>query len=201
MNKQTEDTDYLKFPVYFKTKGEDLIIREKVKYIYEWIQKSNNEEDSFNSFISLFIAFNMFYNLYALSKNPRIKLEGGDMTRALDSIKLLNKESFFDSNRSTISDFSKECEGFKVEVKLEGKSAKEDVSQKLSELVSKKDRETATKLSLDILYKTRCNLIHGEKQVNRSQENLLKSATVLLKAFLLEMLDSFNKELVKGSYM
>lgn len=38
---------------------------ELLKKIEEWQRKANDEADPFNNYISVFIAYNIFYNLYA----------------------------------------------------------------------------------------------------------------------------------------
>jgi len=188
------ESEWLNFPEYFDIKV-SLAIRVKVEHICEWVKKSNEDNDPFDKFISLFIAFNMFYNLYALYKDPYTDLEHGDRDKALSTLELLDKTAFFNQHRDQLSSLGLECEKFTVEVRTNRK--KENVSMRLSELVNKNKKKDATDLALKILYSIRCNLVHGEKGRDEPQKELLETATALLKVYLVDMLSSFKKKLIK----
>jgi hypothetical protein len=168
---------------------DNMEFKDKLKRVVRWIEKSNSNDDSFDKFISLFIAFNMFYSLYALYKNPKAVLEGNDKQNALATAELLNKIDFFDRNSRIIGDFSDKCQRFIVEVS--GK----DASDQLKAQIDKEEKENVIDLSFEMLYKIRCNLVHGEKEYHLSQGDLLGASSMLLRAYLGDLLSKFEERL------
>jgi len=168
---------------------DNMEFKDKLRHVARWIEKSNSDTNSFDKFISLFIAFNMFYSLYALYKNPKAHLETGDGKKALATIELLNKIDFFDHNAETLRNFSDKCQQFIVEVN--GK----DVSDRLKAQIDKEEKQKVTYLSLQMLYKIRCNLVHGEKEYHLSQGELLGASSMLLRVYLGDLLSKFEEKL------
>jgi hypothetical protein len=66
--------------------------KELLEKIHEWQTKAGSEIDPFNKYISLFTAYNIFYNLYAKKKGTTTQnadFASGDSKRATDTISLM----------------------------------------------------------------------------------------------------------------
>lgn len=155
---------------------------ENFKWINGWISKSDGTEDKFDKFISLFIAFNIFYNLYARTKNPQANLYNNN-ENALQVADLLKINP---DNLGLIKDFYK----YVMESKftLENRK-KENLLKKLNEQLDSyekicRNEKELLKISLECLYIVRCNLLHGVKNVIKKQKILMENSTNLLKSFL-----------------
>ena len=82
-------------------------IREKelLEKVEEWQNKARCETDPFNKYISMFIAYNIFYNLYAKRKNPDADFTRGDRTRATATINLIEADQLYCLIKSDLKEY------------------------------------------------------------------------------------------------
>lgn len=66
-----------------------------LRKIQEWRTKAGKEVDPFNRYLSLFIAYNIFYNLYKKTQDPSANLFHGDSVRAVEVQSLADPDVLF----------------------------------------------------------------------------------------------------------
>lgn len=172
--------------------GKNYLVKENIERIISWIEKSNSGADGIDKYIYTFISFNMFYNYYALlSEGPKINLEINDKKKALKPIKkLLNDhQGFFKSIEGEINDFLLSCKNFEILIDKDKKDANKLMEQLKNSNNNKKKYSEINLLIFKMLYKIRCNLIHGEKENNYYQKELLGKSSVVLIKYLVKFIN------------
>jgi hypothetical protein len=176
------------FPISIRVEGREFLIHDRIRRSVGWIKKSEKSKDSFDRYISLFISFNILYNLYAKVKNPRTELIRGDYRRAQEAVKLIrDHERVFNEVLSEINPFEKVCLNLNFRITVEH----EDGVFRLQQLLDYGNSSEILRHLLKMLYVIRCNLVHGEKGVDDRQSELLRVSSALLKALLEHMLEGF----------
>ena len=176
-------------------KERDMLLRK----IEEWQTKARLESDSFNKYLSIFIAYNIFYNLYEKTRHPSADLTYGDKERAVATLSLLtNVDQLLRSIQSDLEDYLAIIPVFREEYwptkRARGKVA---ISRTLKEAVQEGDAMKAVEMLLKWLYKVRCNLVHGEKGYNdETQKRLLAKSSLLLDKVLQHLVESYRQSYV-----
>jgi len=163
--------------------------------IDEWRRKAILEEDSFNKYISIFIAYNIFYNLYEKTQNPSVDLTNGDSRRAIATLDLVDTTRLFQGLRSHIEDYVAIIPVFREEFwPKKGSRERVAISMALKSALKEENAEMTIEMLLKWLYKVRCNLIHGEKNYDdKIQEKLLAKSSLLLDVILEHMMEAYRK--------
>jgi len=165
--------------------------------IEEWEEKARNEEDSFNKYLSVFIAYNIFYNLHKKTEDPLADLTYGDRLRAIEILPLLDENGLFQSLEHEISAYIAFIPIYKNE--YWDKNDTVPINTSFEEAFQKKDKKTTIEMLLKWLYKVRCNLVHGEKNYNdKDQKKLLKMSSSLLKKVLQNAVETYRQFYVLG---
>ncbi|MFZ6770864.1 hypothetical protein ACO0LM_27735 [Undibacterium sp. Di26W] len=169
------------------------------RFCERWIVKadayrSNNLEDLFDRFFTLFVAYNRFYSaaaeLHRATIDPRqAQLLQGDRREATSVMARLIRQSRFADAMNGNSSIAVACQ---------------DISTMLQERrfflhsvrgTKEPDRARDAKLAdglrkhsllsvLECLYQIRCNIFHGEKEFAPQQAELLAPAIILLAAIV-----------------
>lgn len=75
-----------------------------LQMIEEWRAKARGENDAFNKYVSVFIAYNIFYSLYAVTRNPQTDLSSADRAKAISTLDLVtDKRQLFQRLRSDLN--------------------------------------------------------------------------------------------------
>ena len=83
-----------------------IIERDKLlRKIEEWRTKAVNEKDPFDKYLSLFVAYNIFYNLYKKTEHPDANLAHGDSSRAVETQSLADPIPLFNSLRPQLKSY------------------------------------------------------------------------------------------------
>jgi len=80
-----------------------------LRKIREWRTKAENEADPFNKYLSLFIAYNIFYNLYKKTQDPNANLFHGDSARAVEVQSLADRIILFKTLESELKGYVRFC--------------------------------------------------------------------------------------------
>jgi hypothetical protein len=159
--------------------------------IRQWISKSDTTTDAFDKYISLFIAFNMFYNLWNRVKNPEKK-----EIRENDGVKVMNVIELIEPSRFPIS---KEDIIKLTDILIEDRLVVEIYSWNNKKLVlegfaqdllcnNMQNNDKLIHYLIKTLYKIRCNLVHGEKGYEERQLRLLNQSSKILRDLLEQLL-------------
>lgn len=161
--------------------------------IEEWQKKARSEEDPFNRYVSIFTAYNIFYNLYAKTKNPNLKdLTYNNTKRAIGTLDLIRCKDMVQFLKNDIEDYLTIIPIFREE--YWGRKHKVAISKTLKEVYKEGDKEKTIEMLLKWLYKVRCNLVHGEKSYNEgSQKNLLQKSSSLLDKVLEHLMENYRQ--------
>jgi len=153
----------------------------------EWIRKGDHENYPFNGFFSYFVAYNILYNLYARIKNPSVDLTTNDKNRSVKVHELIRDPGLFiHSNDVNIRSFIYLLRKFRKE-KWTRKS-KESINDSLERSYINRNYKLVTRDVLRMLYKLRCNMFHGEKNMNApNQHELIEVSNKILKTILSEI--------------
>jgi len=176
---------------------EDELI-EKVK---EWKKKANSETDPFDRYVSIFIAYNIFYNLYEKKKINDINADFflGDSRRAIEVIELSDFARLFDELRTDLAEYLKIIPVFREEYwpreALRNGSRGSPITQTLKTVFRNEDKEKTVELLVKWLYKVRCNLVHGVKSYKDTHQiELLQGSAGLLDKILEHLLTRYNEK-------
>lgn len=167
-----------------------------VEKIEEWQEKSHQETDPFNKYLSIFIAYNIFYNLYWKTMHPRDDLSRGDSQRAIATYELVNNPNqLIQSLKPLLKDYLKAIPRFREEYWPSNYARnKEQISDLLKKAVKENDSRTAVQMILKWLYKVRCNLVHGEKNYNdQDQRELLDGSSSIMQIIVQHMMERFQE--------
>lgn len=168
-----------------------------LRKIEEWQEKVQHEMDPFNRYVSVFTAFNIFYNLYEKTKNPSANLERGDKSRAIKIIALLNEDELFQLLKNDLSEYIAFIPIYRDEYWHKGDTL--PINSALEEGFRKEDKRRTMEMLSKWLYKVRCNLVHGEKNYNDvRQRRLLEMSSSLLEKVLQHAVKSYRQFYVLG---
>lgn len=171
--------------------------------IEEWQTKARYESDPFNKYVSIFIAYNIFYNLYEKTKHPSADLTYGDNKRAIATLFLLtDADPLVHSIQSDLKDYTAIIPAFREEYWPSRRARKKvAISKTLKEAIKEGDAKKVVEMLLKWLYKVRCNLVHGEKSYNDEiQKRLLAKSSSLLDKVLQHLLESYRQLYVARAY-
>lgn len=153
--------------------------------ILRWFQKSQQEDDNvFDRFISLWIAFNAYYIGNNLKESEH---------RQLIIFKNSNKVIFSSVVKANNVEFVK----FKEYIAMKNQNAGfiQDLRHEVGDEKHKKRYQNLESLSeyLNCVYQIRCNLFHGGKDIVDAQDKeLVKLALATLSIFLKKVFEENN---------
>jgi len=169
------------------------------QFCSRWIDKaqsyqSNELEDLFDRFFTLFVAYNRFYSaaseLHRAAIDERqAKMLQGDRREATTVMARLIKQSRFSNAANENQEISTACHT--IAALLENRQFFLHSFRGTNEPDLAKDAKLADGLhrqsllaDLECLYQIRCNIFHGEKEFAPRQAQLLIPAVILLEAIL-----------------
>ncbi len=165
--------------------------------IKEWQEKSKNETDPFNKYVSIFIAYNIFYNLLEKTKNPTANLKNGDAKRAINTIQLMNDTD----NSELLKRLQPLLKAYLELIPIYSEeywSNKIPISDELKKSYHEQKSTKTIDLLLKWLYAVRCNLVHGDKNYQDSkQKKLLELSSNLLDPILHTLLNNYMKKYMR----
>lgn len=162
----------------------------------QWQEKANNQNNSFDRFISLWIAYNMVYGLYSKKECPNespMENEGGKAIRIKKLIR--DSEPLKQYLIQITPEFAEMLNIFREE---HWKKDKISLREHLLNASKKRSYEHLLDTILKLLYKIRCNLFHGQKElISESQNRLLELCSNLLEIILQESINRFRAKMEK----
>lgn len=162
--------------------------RELLEKVEEWQDKANREADPFNKYVSIFIAYNIFYNLYAKrrTRNFQADFTRGDSERAIATLSLINADQLFRLIESDFREYISIIPVFREEYwPTRNSSRRVPISEALKDSFYTRNTKKAIDMLIKWLYKVRCNLVHGEKSYHDDdQRKLLEMSSLLLDKIL-----------------
>lgn len=163
----------------------------------EWKEKARAEQDPFNKYFSLFVGYNIMYNLYAETINEESASDREDSSRAAAAIGLLDRREREELMHTHLSGMLSEylCTITRFKDEKWKKKDGNTIRTKLREAFQQKDWPITFEMLVKWLYKVRCNLFHGEKGRNdRDQELLLRESSMLLDPILGAFIESYARK-------
>jgi hypothetical protein len=184
--------------------GEQTLIHEKelLEKVEEWQNKANRETDPFDKYVSMFIAYNIFYNLYAKRRNPEADLMYNDSKNAIATISLIEVDHLYQSIESDLRLYVTIIPVFREEYwpKLDS-PRRIAIAETLKTSMNAKDTRNTIDMLVKWLYKVRCNLVHGEKSYKDDQQRiLLEASTRLLDRILRHMISRYEQIYRQNGY-
>jgi hypothetical protein len=172
------------------------IERDKLlRKIQEWRVKAGEETDPFDRYLSLFIAYNIFYNLFKKTKDPNANLAHGDSARAVETQSLAHPDALFKILEPELRRYVNLIPIYREEFWDGGVPIRGTLIEALNEKNSVKTLD----LLLKWLYKVRCNIVHGEKNYDDlMQKKVLEQSDSLLDKILAHLLESYKQKYVVG---
>ena len=165
--------------------------------IGEWQEKAQSENDPFNRYVSIFTAYNIFYNLYEKTRNPSADLTYRDKRRAIKILALLNENQLFQSLKDDLSNYIAFIPIYRDE--YWNKRDAIPINSALEQSFERGDKKRTIEMLLKWLYKVRCNLVHGEKNYNdQQQRRLLEMSSSLLEKVLQHAVEQYQALYVYG---
>lgn len=158
----------------------------------EWISKGAHENDPFNRFFSYFVTYNILYNLYARIKNPSVDLSTNDKNRSVKVHELIkDPRQFIHENDDDIHSFIRMLRKFRKE-KWTVNSA-ESINDSLERSYINRNYKLVIRDVLRMLYKLRCNMFHGEKDMNTpNQHELIETSNTILITIINEIIQQIQ---------
>jgi hypothetical protein len=155
-----------------------------IQKIREWQKKSKQEKDPFNKYISICISYNIFYNLFAKTKDPSVDLTNGDSKRAVNTIELIiDADKLFKILQPDLEKYLQIIPAYREE-----HWQKIPITKELKQAYKENNAKKTIDLLLKWLYKVRCNLVHGDKGYQDDQQKMILEKSNLLLGVLLENL-------------
>lgn len=171
-----------------KKKERDFLL-EKIE---EWQKKAQCEEDPFNRYVSTFIAYNIFYNLYKKTKDPKADLTFRDSSRAIETQFLIKEDQLFRTLKPDLKEYIKYIPIYREE--YWNRQRKVAIRAALAKAYHENNAKKVIEMLLKWLYKVRCNLVHGEKNYDdRRQQILLARSSSLLERILQHVMESYRQ--------
>jgi hypothetical protein len=171
---------------------------QKVK---EWKEKANSESDPFDKYLSMFIAYNIFYNLYERKRTNDMEIDfsDGDSRRAIDVVQLTNPTELFDEISNELGLYLKIIPVFREEYWprkiLRDGSQGLPIADSLKVAFRENAKNEVVELLFKWLYKIRCNLVHGVKSYkDTDQGKLLRMSSQLLDRILDHLLARYEEK-------
>lgn len=152
--------------------------------VRRWYNKSQEDGNIFDKFISLWIPFNAYYAANNLKASERDQLE---------QFKNSNKVLFLSVVQENTTEFVKFKEY--IEIKPQNTGFIQDLKYRVGEEGHKKRYQNLQSLCeyQSCIYQIRCNLFHGGKDVTDTQdEKLVKLAFYTLSIFLKKVFENEN---------
>lgn len=169
--------------------------KELLEKVKEWQTKAGSETDPFNKYVSLFTAYNIFYNLYAKKKGTtqNVDFASGDSKRATDTISVIDVDRLFLLIESDLKEYLSIIPVFREEY-WKIKDVRVPISERLKKSFEAKDKAHTLDLLIRWLYKVRCNLVHGEKSYQDIyQKRLLEISSALLDKILRHLVSRYKQ--------
>lgn len=161
-----------------------------------WIKKAERTNDEFDKYFSLYVAFNILYNIYYFtSEDGRANKCSSDSRRADNIVKLiLDPKQFVIHNENLIKKYIYSIPIFGEEYWRRCRKNKgEGISKLLKNAFENKNYSEVVKQLNRWLYKVRCNLFHGEKSADISkQKKLLGESCKLLMKLTEEIIQNIS---------
>jgi hypothetical protein len=156
------------------------------------MSKGDHENEVFNKFFSYFVAYNIVYNLYARLKKPSVDLSTWDSERAVKIKEIINNQmEFVFSIDNDIQLFINLLRNFTKE--KWAKKSSEYINDSLERSYQNRNYSLIIRDVLRMLYKLRCNLFHGGKNMEApNQQELMDISAIILKAFLIYFINRLN---------
>src|SRR5438094_3036666 len=155
---------------------------------FDWVAKSRTDTDPYDKYVSIFIAFNIFYNLVAKTRNPRTNLRFGDGKRAIGVRKLLDSSA-------VISHLGEFLDAYLPMIPVSSEEYLDNgipIADTLRKAYAAGDAEQALEFLLRWLYRVRCNLFHGNKDFNvQTQREMLRRSSMILDIVLGELVSGY----------
>lgn len=171
--------------------------KELLEKIDEWQVKAKSETDPFDKYVSMFIAYNIFYNLYAKKKsgNNKTDFSQRDSHRATATTSLIKADQLLVSLEPDLREYVSIIPVFREEYwPRQNSSRNVPIAQTLKASFRDRDAENTIDLLIKWLYKVRCNLVHGEKSYkDGNQRRLLEISTKLLDKILTYLVLSYKQ--------
>jgi hypothetical protein len=179
-------------------KGRELLQeKELLQKVNEWQAKARRETDPFNKYVSVFIAYNIFYNLYARKKggNSEKDYSKKDSHNATATISLVEADQLFKSIEPDLREYISLIPVFREEYwPWQDSPRRVPIAQTLKESFQAGDSRKTIDMLIKWLYKVRCNLVHGEKSYkDNHQKRLLEKSSVLLDKMLKHMIYRYKQ--------
>lgn len=169
-----------------------------LKKIEQWKRKAMNETDPFDRYLSIFIAYNIFYNLYKKTENPSADLIYGDSTRAIEVQSLIGSSKLLKLLEPNLKEYFELIPIYREE--YWGRQKEVPIYETLVAAYYDENAEKTIEMLLKWLYKVRCNLVHGEKNYDdKLQKKLLTQSSLLLRTILSHAMESYHQLYVYGS--
>jgi hypothetical protein len=162
--------------------------KELLEKVDEWQAKARSDTDPFNKYVSIFIAYNIFYNLYAKKKSAGAYADysGRDSHNAIATISLTKPDQLLKSLGPDLREYLSIIPVFNEEYWPKQSSSRSvPIARTLKASFCDGDAWNTVDLLIKWLYKVRCNLVHGEKSYkDENQRSLLEISTGLLDKIL-----------------
>lgn len=170
---------------------------ELIHKVEEWRKKANSETDAFDRYVSIFIGYNIFYNLYEKKKKNDLNVDflSGDSRRAIAVLELSNSAQLFDEISADLNKYLRIIPMFNEEYWPDGKRGSRGlpIAETLKTAFQNRDKKKTIELLAKWLYKVRCNLVHGVKSYeDANQRELLQRSAILLDEILVHLLVRYN---------
>src|SRR5437879_61078 len=137
--------------------------------IQQWQLKARKEPDPFDRYVSFFVAYNTFYNLYWKTENPTDNLLSGDKRRSISPRGLIaDHKRLVDELAPHLTDYLILIPIYNEEfwtIRERGQQSikREPISKLLKEAFKNGWSSETIEFLLKWLYVERCNLVHGQK--------------------------------------
>lgn len=171
--------------------------KELLEKVEEWQAKARRETDPFNKYVSVFIAYNIFYNLFARKTGKfRGDFTRSDSRRATATVSLVKADELSSLIESDLREYVRIIPVFREEYwPWHNASKSVPIAQTLKTSLQSGDARKTIDMLVKWLYKVRCNLVHGEKSYrDDSQRKLLEISTRLLDTILTHLVSRYEQK-------
>ena len=163
--------------------------------IVRWIKKADSTPDKFDKYLTLFIATNISYNLWAKIKNPQhSETHIGDKNNFMALRELIENHDVF-LHKIDVRSLVKilDDNNLIVKIKIKNRKNKKCEDEGLAQDLLRKNQNNSEKTIeyiWETLYITRCNLVHGEKGYEERQIKSLDCCSKMLRRILIKTIKS-----------
>ena len=161
--------------------------------VRDYQSKSRAEEDPFNRYASIFIAYNTLYSLYGEMLFPEADLSRKDFELAVGASELVSApRTLIEHLQPELGLYLELIPVFREEYYSESRT-RIPISVALKDAVARGEDFRAVQMLLRWLYKVRCNLFHGEKDYSDSQQRrMLDLSATLLQRIVDTMIGEYS---------